>query len=171
MDNQLKVTIVFNGKEITTNLDATNIESVEQAEAKAQEAIDTFIARYKLNAVMAEQVQTQSYWNKDSFKVLGEAERYGQTHSKEAYQVFKAYLDQSGMEKKEAVRMAKEILTNYYNLILSLEYEGYSREEATQIVEASPRREERLQFSLMVLGDKAYPKEVQEIATLKGFYQ
>jgi hypothetical protein len=52
-----------------------------------------------------------------------------------------------------------------------LEHEGYERAIAKQIVENSPRRKERLEFAVMVLGDKGYPKHNKEIAELKGFYE
>lgn len=170
MASQLTVTIVFNGKEISNSLDPATIETVAEAEKIVNEAIETFIQRYKLNDLLAQKVRKESYWNKEEFLQMNGEDKYSLTHSKEIYELFQRYLNESHMEKAQAVRLAKENIANYYQLITDLEHEGYARDVAKQIVDNSPRRKERLEFAVMVLGDKGYPKHQQEIAELKGFY-
>ncbi len=169
--NQLKVTIVFNGKEISNSLDPATIDGIEEAEKIVNETIETFIQRYKLNDLFAQKVRKDSYWNKEEFQQMNEEDKYSATHSKEIYDLFQSYLKESNMEKAQAVRLAKENIANYYQLITDLEHEGYERAVAKHIVENSPRRKERLEFAVMVLGDKGYPKHNKEIAELKGFYE
>ncbi|KAF1304288.1 hypothetical protein [Candidatus Enterococcus willemsii] len=170
MTNELIITIVFNGKEISHRMNGVEINSLEQAEQQAKETIEKFIERYKLRGQMAEKVREDSFWNEETFQVSNEEERRSQSHSPELESLLKDYLKQANMDLKEATKLAKETIVGYYDLILALEYEGYSREQATMIVENSPRRSERLNLSVMVLGDKVYPEVNREIAQLKGFY-
>lgn len=170
MTNELIVTIVFNGKEISNRMSGLEITSLEQAEQQAKETIEKFIERYKLRGQMAQNVRENSFWNQETLQILNESERLGHSHSPELESLLKDYLEHSPMDLKEATKLAKETIVSYYDLILALEYEGYSRQQATMIVENSPRRSERLNFAVMILGDKIYPEINREIAQLKGFY-
>ena len=168
--NKIAVTIVFNGKEMTTAIESASIKSLSQAQTKVNEAIETFIQRYKLPEVLAEKVRKDSYWNQADFKIEDEKERYSQTHSELAYRQLQNYLSETGQTQEQALRLAKEWIADYYQLILGLEHEGYSRVQAQKIMEDSPRYKERQRWLTVILGEHGLDSEWQKIGVLKGFY-
>ena len=167
---KLEVTIVFNGKEMTTSLDAVSVNTLQAAQLKVDEAIETFIQRYKLPEILAVKVRQDSYWNQADFTIEQEQDRYKQTHSEVAYQQFKHYLSETNQTIEQATLLAKQWIADYYTLILNLEREGYTREEAQHIVDVSPRRSERQRMITVILGESGSIEESKKIAMLKGFY-
>ncbi len=169
MTSKLIVTIKFNGKEISSNLPAENIQSFEQAETIAMESIQSFIKKYKFNESLAQKILADSYWNEEDFQTIDLLEN--STHSPEVYQQYQRYLQNKKISEAEAVKTAQEHVANFYDIVLQLEQVGYARKDALQIMEESPNRKKTVAQTLLVLGDKAYPLYDQEIARAKGFVE